>query len=298
MSQNEAPDFLAPAATDDGVSKLTTTRQGASDRDDTEVFPGKKGAAFTLRAVGLPGDWVENLPKVIKLRVHWNYCWGPSYEPSVAHPPGVTFAPMIWGYYSLQGLSQQIARIDRQRARVLLAFNEPDRKEQANLSVQKAQEAWPYLESLQLPLVSPSTSDPMGRWMKEFMTYVSEQNYRIDYVGVHWYGGANAKGFKTRMTSIYQLYRRPLVITEMAVADWRAKTIEDNRYSQDQVLDFMKDVLPFLEEKEWIAAYAWFPFPPDSPVGTSSALFDREGELTQCGKFYSDWQAPKDAPRT
>ena len=48
----------------------------------------------------------------------------------------------------------------------------------------------------------------------------------------------------------------------------------------------MKEALPWLESTEWIYGYAWFPFSIDRPEGTSSALFDAQGNLTALGKFY------------
>ncbi len=49
----------------------------------------------------------------------------------------------------------------------------------------------------------------------------------------------------------------------------------------------MKEVLPWMEQQDWIAGYAWFPFSVDSPQGTSSALFDQNGKLTACGRYYT-----------
>jgi hypothetical protein len=44
--------------------------------------------------------------------------------------------------------------------------------------------------------------------------------------------------------------------------------------------------LSCLEKQDWIAGYAWFSFGIDSPEGYSSALFDKEGKLTSCDRFY------------
>jgi Glycosyl hydrolase catalytic core len=42
-----------------------------------------------------------------------------------------------------------------------------------------------------------------------------------------------------------------------------------------------------LEAQDWIVGYAWFSFDIDSPAGTCSALFDKNGELTACGRYYA-----------
>ena len=89
------------------------------------------------------------------------------------------------------------------------------------------------------------------------------------------------------MIEVYEAYnRRPLLISEFAVADWGAKSVKENPHSQESVLNFMKDVLPWMESQNWIAGYAWFSFGIDEAVGTSSALFDLKGNLTTLGRFY------------
>jgi hypothetical protein len=185
----------------------------------------------------------------------------------------------------------------------VLCFNEPDKEDQSNMDPESCLEYWPQLEKLGVPLCSPSCANPLGSkearectqgvsgcWMKDFMAKAAERGYRVDYIGVHWYGHPSADGFKKHMREIYEAYgsKRPLIITEFAPADWKArnKSPEDNRFTQEQILKFMKVVLPWLEEQPWIAGYAWFPWKHDSPVGACSALFDAENYLTAVGRYY------------
>ena len=114
---------------------------------------------------------------------------------------------------------------------------------------------WPILESLNVPLCSPGCANPEGlndgtvqgvnsSWMVDFMREADRLGYRVDYVGVHWYGGTDSAHFKTKMRRIYEKYgRRPLLITEFAPADWRPKLILKNRMKAPAVLAFMKEVL-------------------------------------------------------
>jgi Glycosyl hydrolase catalytic core len=92
------------------------------------------------------------------------------------------------------------------------------------------------------------------------------------------------------MREIYDAYgsKHPLMITEFAIADWKClnKSPEDNRFTQAQILKFMKAVLPWIEKTPWIAGYAWFPYPHDSPQGCTSALFDADNRLTVLGRYY------------
>ena len=41
-----------------------------------------------------------------------------------------------------------------------------------------------------------------------------------------------------------------------------------------------------MEQQNWIAGYAWFSFETNDPNGSSSALFDGDGNLTASGRFY------------
>jgi hypothetical protein len=40
-------------------------------------------------------------------------------------------------------------------------------------------------------------------------------------------------------------------------------------------------------EQDWIAGYSWFSFKSSSPAGTSSALFDENGNITTLGRYYA-----------
>jgi hypothetical protein len=255
-------------------------------------FQGKKGAAFTLRDEGLKGSWIENIPKVVALDPYWNYGWG--LEIIDQQPDSIEFVPMIWGGRNPDLVQQKLTRnllphIESGKVKRLLGFNEPDKAEQSNMNTTIALENWPLLESTGLPLASPSCAQPTGEWMQEFMSIAEERCHRLDWIGVHWYGGANIDAFKRAMQNIYVTYgsRRPLLITEFAPADWTANTPAENKWSQADVLGFMKQALPWLEETDWISGYAWFSFETSSAAGTSSALFDEQGVLTACGRFYA-----------
>jgi hypothetical protein len=257
-------------------------------------MPGKKGACFTLRDEGKKGSWLENLPKVIALKPYWNYSWGS--KRIAMQPENIEFVPMLWGAWGSEGLERRITtdilpQIESGQAKRLLGFNEPDFEKQSNLSVDEVTSYWPILAKIDLPLASPSVGHATGRWMVEFMQKTEESCLRMEYIAVHWYGGPNAAGFKNKMREAYTLYGswRPMLITEFAVADWDATSLEENRHSTAEVLAFMKNVLPWMEEPEqyWIAGYSWFSFDASAAVGTSSALFDDDGSVTKLGRYYA-----------
>ncbi len=280
-------------------------------------LPGKKGVGITLRDPNSKqgrkagGTWDKNMRKVESLDLSWNYSWGTKLAPG--QPGAVEFIPMTWGSGGSPEkfeafLSKNVVPDIRSgKVKRFLGFNEPDKKDQSNMPYMKAIGYWPALMKLGVPLCSPACANPEGvndasaqgvpgTWMRDFMREADARGYRVDYVGVHWYGGTSAKSFKAKMRRIYEKYgKRPLMITEFAPADWQAKSARQNRHSPARVLAFMKDVLPWMERQDWIAGYAWFPFGIDSRVGTSSAFFRKDGTLTACGRYYKSVTPEKPA---
>ena len=264
-------------------------------------LPGKKGICFSMRAAGEEGSAQENLPRLKKVNPYWSYSWG--WDQVAGQPSKVEFVPMAWGAWSTDGLrkglqDKVVPHIRSGKVKRFLGFNEPDKKEQANMPYRAALKYWPILESLNVPLCSPGCANPEGlndgtvqgvnsSWMVDFMREADRLGYRVDYVGVHWYGGTDAAHFKTKMRRIYEKYgRRPLLITEFAPADWQAKTHSQNRMKAPAVLAFMREVLPWMEKQDWIAGYAWFSFEPYEPHGHTSSLFKQNGDLSTLGRFY------------
>ena len=295
-----AKDALAQLAPD-SVAEITLK---AEPLKASLKLPGKKGICLTLRdpKSGKKGTWEENISRLKAVKPYWNYSWGSQLAP--VQPDNVEFIPMAWGAWSNEGLKKNldthvIPQIKAGKVKKFLGFNEPDHHDQANMSYTDALKYWPILESLNIPLCSPGCANTegvdddtvqgiKGTWMRDFMGEAVKRGYRVDYIAVHWYGGPGATSFKEKLVRIYEKYgKRPLLVTEFAPADWRAKTPAQNRHSKESVLAFMKDVLPWMERQNWIAGYAWFSFGQHEAVGTSSALFDKDGNLTTCGKYYA-----------
>ncbi len=271
-------------------------------------LPGKRGACLTLRdpAAGRPGTWEENLPRLARLRPYWNYSWGLDWVPQQEDFLESEFIPMVWGggrspEHLRAALQERVVpRIREGRVRRVLGFNEPDKEDQANMTYREALELWPLLMELGVPLVSPACANPEGiddesvqgvpgTWMRDFMREVDRRGYRVDYIGVHWYGGTSVPAFQAKLLRIYEMYgRRPLLVTEFAPADWRTGgDPERNRHSPAAVLAFAKEALPWMEAQDWIAGYAWFSFGMHAAQGYTSALFHTDGTLTALGRYYA-----------
>tara|TARA_R110002012_G_scaffold283304_1_gene473504 strand:- start:18516 stop:19859 length:1344 start_codon:yes stop_codon:yes gene_type:complete len=256
--------------------------QTESEKVEFDTATNKKGAAFTYR---IP-TWSTRLAR---LNVHWHYSWG--LELQETKPANVNYAPMFWGKWApnnQDNIDYMKDLIAQGKVDYVLGFNEPDGSDQANMTVEEAIERWPLLEALNVPLVSPAPINIGNDWMKQFMARAEEENLRIDYVAMHWYGGSNALAFIKQVKDAYDLYQKPIWITEFAVADWQAPSLEANRYSKAEVLQFMKEVLPALDKMPFVYKYAWFNGSPNGRVLGNSVLFDENDNLTELGQFYAD----------
>ncbi len=243
------------------------------------------------RGVGMPlaqPDQAANLLKLDSLDVPWFYSWGA--EPLSGYnslPQGTSFVPMSWGrnapasYQAIWTAGEQTGLYD-----TLLGFNEPDLATQSNMSVNEALDLWPTLEATGLRLGSPAAANFNNGWMNDFMTGVADRGLRVDFIAVHRYGGADPQAFLNHIDNIYNQYGLPIWITEFAVRDGNATIPEENQFTDQQVYNFMADVLPELESRSHVERYAWFPSGRDNPFVTSSSLFEDNGELTKLGRLY------------
>jgi hypothetical protein len=229
-------------------------------------------------------DWKG---RVEALRVRWIYSW--TADGPEGMPAGVEFVPMIWGDRgNPEATCERLAALQKAGShKHLLGFNEPDGKDQADMTVETALKIWPFLEKTKLRLGSPATVHGDNAWMTEFMKGAEARALRVDFICVHWYGGPSVPSLLRYLERVHDLYNRPIWITEFAVADWQAKSRGQNRHSPESVEAFLKGALKELKRLKYVERFAWFSADPDSgPLGLS-ALFDAKGELTAVGKLYA-----------
>ena len=112
-----------------------------------------------------------------KLKAEWLYTWGTELPPNL--PPTTNFVPMIWGYWGQDNHIRQTGEAAQKAGiKELLGFNEPDQKQQSNISVEKALKKWPLLMETELRLGSPACVHPDREWMKQFMPAAKRKGLR------------------------------------------------------------------------------------------------------------------------
>lgn len=274
--------FLSLSATAAALSLSASLRaQTLPAKANTPAIPKKKrGLGRSAKAPG----WAKNLTD---LRCNWFYSWNSVAPEGI--PPGLEFIPMIYRYGGNPKMVADAATAAKKAGVTeLLGFNEPEKKEQGNMTLESALDAWPVLMETGLRLGSPGCVHPDKEWMIAFMEGVKKRSLRVDFVCVHSYGGPNPEALVKRLESVHQMFGCPLWITEFGVGDWAAKSVDQNRHKPETVLRFMEKVLPLLDRLDFLERYAWFPAKPTSaPLGTS-ALYDENGALTRLGECYRD----------
>lgn len=204
---------------------------------------------------------------------HWYYTWSPKTRPSKA----IEFVPMIKGEWSLKqaGAIKSMGGISH-----LLGFNEPERRKQGNLSIERALALWPKLveiaEAKELRLGSPApSSDRAGMaWFGEFMAQAKRRKLRVDFIAMHWYRSRDAGEFESFVKELARDHRLPIWITEFN--GWSGP--ENEHY------EFLQKSLHFLERNSDVERYAYF----NPGTGKPHSLVAKNGSLTRMGELYRD----------
>jgi hypothetical protein len=82
------------------------------------------------------------------------------------------------------------------------------------------------------------------------------------------------------------MFQRPIWITEFAVADWKAKSAAENRFSAERVAEFVNAIVPKLDAMDAVERYTWFHGGVSGGPLASSQLFHPDGSLTIVGEAY------------
>lgn len=198
--------------------------------------------------------------------VCWYYNWDeiPSEIDMPVVGPGtdMEFCPMAWGStFDEQELRTYLT--EHPGVKYLLGFNEPNFKNQANMTPAQAVEVWPRLEAIAeefgLGLVGPAVNyspdapytDPTT-WYDEFFELYPEA--RVDYIALHCYMVAS-DGMMNYINSVAERYGKKIWLTEFCAWDGLTQDAENARKIQR---DEMVRKVEALELSEHVFRYSWF----------------------------------------
>ncbi len=253
------------------------------DSAPTEVSTAKRGVCQSTNS----SDFA---PRLVQLKANWYYTWG--LEPS-QEVDGVEFVPMFWGANNVTADNcRKVNELFEQgKIYYVLGFNEPDLKEESNLSVAAALEKWEFLcNNLdpRIKLVSPAPSYPTRAWLDDFMAGVKEKGLRCDYVAVHMYAGIGTTNYQSVIKDVYNKYGKKVWITEFAPRDDNAKNAGYNSYTISRVLSQMQVLLPAYEQMNEVFRYSWFGCASSTMIGLiTSRFFGDDGNITDLGTYYA-----------
>jgi hypothetical protein len=223
------------------------------------------------------------------LNPQWGYGWS-------SECPGEgfgEFVPMVWGGGKVAASLKTIQKeLPKTRATHLLGFNEPDLKtssykQQSNMTVSEAIKLWPQLEKSGLRLGAPATIKPNATWLDQFMAKAESKGLRIDFMPVHIYGWPNSEDFLDKLSDLHKKYQLPIWVTEYAVADFKASTRAENRYTRTEVNQFMQETVDGMRALPYVERFAWKTRASTDPKMGTSALFHTNGTLTTTGELYA-----------
>ena len=203
--------------------------------------------------------------KALQFGTTWFYNWGTTpnnVTNSYNSIYGYEFCPMIWGgNWSSDAIRNYVkAHPD---CKYILAFNEPNFKNQANLTPRQAADKWPDIKALAselgLKIISPACnysswaeySSP-DKWFDEFFRYVNIND--VDGIAIHSYMGW-ASALDWYVNTYIEKYNKPLWLTEFCA--WDDFTSNNGGTALQQRKE-MIDMLDNLENNPMVAKYAWF----------------------------------------
>jgi hypothetical protein len=231
--------------------------------------------------------------------------WAYNYDDhtSASLPAAVDFAPMIYAAQYWEPLSDAQARdagwVNQPSPNYLLTYNEPDNTVAnggSNTSTNDVIGAWPLIQALNLPLVSPPVANTFDAWEYNFFSLIASNQYRVDYTAVHEYVPPNASSLLGVLNSVYSTFGRPVWLTEFSPVDWSG----NQGWTEDDDYNFLAEFMWLAEGSEWLKRYAIFPFSGSNPnppyvsvgAGYRGNFFQADGvTLTPYGELYATWDA-------
>ena len=240
----------------------------------------KRGVSYSFEKGNTPGEDMDLLMPA----VGWFYSWGSFLRRDVdkaARERSLVFFPMAW-----HDVYEKVLRghLDTHPdCEYILAYNEPNLTDQANLTPKKAAKRWPKLVKIageyNLKIVSPAlnygnlegygdpivwldeffgvdTVDDKGRIIKKNKGFRKVSLDDVVAIGVHCYM-PDAYAVK-RHIERFKKYNKPIWLTEFCAwdsIDWNNTSIEKGHELQGR---YMSELIPYLELDLDVERYSWF----------------------------------------
>lgn len=228
--------------------------------------------------------------------ISWWYNWATQPDAAIRttyQNYNVDFTPMAWNSGGIGGVNNWVNQDTN--VKYILGFNEPNFRDQANMTPSAAANAWPALQSIAdnngLTLVGPAVNYCGTCVTEGATTYNNPFTYlddffaactdcRVDHIAVHWYGGG---GSITGYIDDARKYNKPIWVTEFAAWDASVTKLDDQK-------KYLAGTVNFLERDPDVYRYSWFMGRTSQGAGTYPFidLYAASGMLTPLGQLYMD----------
>lgn len=221
--------------------------------------------------------WTSGRASAEALNCSWQYDW----DNATTSGLNVEYIPMrhnrYWNAY--ENIN------NKKKSTHVLGFNEPERPDQANMTVDEAIAQWPELLKSGLRLGSPSPSDGGLEWLYQFIDKCDALNYRVDFIAMHWYmGGQSPQQFYNRLKAIHDRTKRPIWITEWNNgANWTCC-----KPTYPQQAEAIAGFLQMLDTTSFVERYSLYEWVED----TRHMFYKSPALLTPAGEVYRDKISP------
>lgn len=283
---------------------LTVSDGELTSTAKTVVFIDKdfgKAGKSKKRGLGYGTHSVEDLA-IISKGISWWYNWSHSPDlmvKDVYQQYGVEFVPMAWnGNFNDQAMRAYIAA--HPDVKYILAFNEPNFIDQANMTPSQAVAQWPRLEAIAnefgLKIVSVAMNYCGNCVTENGTTYYSPFDYfddffelcptcKVDAISIHAYM-PDVNGVEWYVNE-FKKYGKPIWMTEFSA--WETvKNLDDQKSMLIQVVDSF-------ENNADMQRYAWFTGRRNGHPFNGLLDYRQSGVLTELGNIYVNMPVHGDA---
>ncbi|MBB5212663.1 glycosyl hydrolase [Microbulbifer hydrolyticus] len=273
---------------------LTVNDGQATDAAATNIFIADNyGAAkSSKRGLGYGHHSVEDF-EVMSQGISWWYNWSHTPDVQIAdiyQNYGVEFVPMAWnGAFDDQAMRDYIAA--HPEVKYILAFNEPNFIDQANMTPSQTAAEWPRLEAIadefDLDIVSVAMNFCGNCVTENGTTYYDPIDYfddffaacpdcRVDAMSIHAY--MPDVGAIEWYVDLFKKYNRPIWLTEFSA--WEDTTTEADQQK------LLIQTVDYLENDPDVARYAWFTGRRNGHPYNGLFDYRQSGVLTELGNIY------------
>ncbi len=225
------------------------------------------------------------------LKCGWYYNWGSGGSATSS----LDYTPMKWGGGNSAGNITFAEGMQNEPYSNLLAFNEPDGSDQANITVATALDRYEEILRSGLRMGSPVVKqDGFNGWLSPFMDQATSRGLRVDFLAAHWYDWGNENTSSTGQQISNRMQAKLLTLRNtcgptlsMWVTEYNANK---NRTSSQIHANFINASSNYFSSTSWIERHAYFRarWANAAQTITSGAWFGEAGSLTTSGQAFRD----------